>query len=64
MPIYEGVAFILHFLGASSGIGAATALLFSKLKASLVLTGRNSQALAKIAAQCQQNGITVSFFSR
>lgn len=39
--------------GASSGIGAATAVLFSKLKACLALTGRNIDNLNKVAAQCQ-----------
>ena len=40
--------------GASSGIGAETAVLFSKLGASLVLTGRNADNLAKTAQLCQQ----------
>jgi len=42
--------------GASSGIGAATANLFSKLGASLLLTGRNSEALQKVADSCKANG--------
>ncbi|KAJ9578656.1 hypothetical protein L9F63_005146 [Diploptera punctata] len=39
--------------GASSGIGAATAVHFSRLGASLSLTGRNAENLTKIAEQCQ-----------
>jgi len=42
--------------GASSGIGAATAQLFSKLGASLLLTGRNSERLQKVADTCKANG--------
>ena len=38
--------------GASSGIGAATAKAFSKLGATLALTGRNSENLEKIAGDC------------
>jgi hypothetical protein len=40
------------FSGASSGIGAATAILFSKFGATLSLTGRNLQNLEKTAEQC------------
>ena len=39
--------------GASSGIGAGTALVFAKLGAKLALTGRNESALKSIADQCQ-----------
>ncbi|KAL4233904.1 hypothetical protein ACF0H5_008576 [Mactra antiquata] len=38
--------------GASSGIGAATAKLFSKLGASVAITGRNAENLEKIGAEC------------
>lgn len=38
--------------GASSGIGAATAILFSKLGATLSLSGRNLDNLQKTANQC------------
>jgi Dehydrogenases with different specificities (related to short-chain alcohol dehydrogenases) len=38
--------------GASSGIGAATAIHFSHLGASLSLTGRNVENLNKVAEQC------------
>ncbi|XP_059083565.1 3-oxoacyl-[acyl-carrier-protein] reductase FabG-like [Tigriopus californicus] len=41
--------------GASSGIGAATAILFSKLGASLALTGRNALNLERTSAQLQVN---------
>jgi len=40
--------------GASSGIGAATAVLFSKLGANVSLTGRNVENLQKTAEACQQ----------
>lgn len=39
--------------GASSGIGAATALLFSKLGATLAITGRNQKNLEDTALKCQ-----------
>ena len=42
------------FLGASSGIGAATAILFSKLGASLVLSGRNENAIDATIQQCDE----------
>lgn len=38
--------------GASSGLGAATAVLFAKLGARLALTGRNEENLKKTFAQC------------
>ena len=38
--------------GASSGIGAATAELFSKMGANLSLTGRNLDNLQKTADRC------------
>ncbi|XP_017781213.1 PREDICTED: 3-oxoacyl-[acyl-carrier-protein] reductase FabG-like [Nicrophorus vespilloides] len=40
--------------GASSGIGAATAIHFSNLGASVVLTGRNSENLQAVAKQCNE----------
>ncbi|XP_053396509.1 3-oxoacyl-[acyl-carrier-protein] reductase FabG-like [Mercenaria mercenaria] len=38
--------------GASSGIGAATAKLFSKLGASVALTGRNEENLQRVGQDC------------
>lgn len=46
---------VVLITGASSGIGAATALHFSELGASLSLTGRNVQKLNEVAAQCKSN---------
>lgn len=43
---------VVLITGASSGIGAATALHFAKLGASLSLTGRNEESLTKIAGDC------------
>ena len=42
----------LYIAGASSGIGAATAVLFSKLGATLALSGRNMDNLQKTANAC------------
>jgi NAD(P)-dependent dehydrogenase (short-subunit alcohol dehydrogenase family) len=44
----------LRFLGASSGIGAGTAILFCKLGAEVAITGRNVDNLAKTAAECEK----------
>lgn len=38
--------------GASSGIGAATAIVFAKLGARLALNGRDVENLKKVAEQC------------
>lgn len=46
---------VVLITGASSGIGAETALDFSKLDAKLVLTGRNKENLNKVAKQCQEH---------
>lgn len=40
--------------GASSGIGAATAIYLSKLSAKLVLVGRNEKNLKRIALYCEK----------
>ncbi|XP_048766992.2 3-oxoacyl-[acyl-carrier-protein] reductase FabG-like [Ostrea edulis] len=40
--------------GSSSGIGAGTAILFSKLGAKVAITGRNVDNLAKTAAECEK----------
>ncbi|XP_064600953.1 3-oxoacyl-[acyl-carrier-protein] reductase FabG-like [Liolophura sinensis] len=42
--------------GASSGIGAATAILFSRLGAQLALTGRKEDNLKRVASECEQGG--------
>ncbi|CAG4993825.1 unnamed protein product [Parnassius apollo] len=44
---------VVLITGASSGIGAETAIEFSKLNAKLVITGRNKENLDKIAMQCK-----------
>ncbi|KAF9409782.1 hypothetical protein HW555_010947 [Spodoptera exigua] len=45
--------------GASSGIGAASAVLFAKHGAKLTLIGRHEQRLEAVAKKCQEaNGIT------
>ncbi|GLH02339.1 Dehydrogenase/reductase SDR family protein 7-like [Gryllus bimaculatus] len=43
---------VVLITGASSGIGAATAIHFSRLGASLALTGRNIENLNKTAGEC------------
>jgi len=48
---------VVLITGASSGIGAAAAILFSKLGATLVITGRNQENLKKTADQCQRTGV-------
>ncbi|GAB1605139.1 uncharacterized protein LOC115220422 [Argonauta hians] len=42
--------------GASSGIGAGTAVLFTKLGASVAIVGRNEANLKKTAEECEKNG--------
>lgn len=44
--------------GASSGIGAATAILFAKEGAKLALVGRNETKLNNVAQQCSEYGST------
>ena len=44
----------LSVSGASSGIGAATAVLFAELGARLALTGRNEVKLRQTAAECEK----------
>ncbi|XP_071114265.1 3-oxoacyl-[acyl-carrier-protein] reductase FabG-like [Haliotis cracherodii] len=41
--------------GASSGIGAGTAILFSQLGARVIITGRNEENLKRTAEQCSQD---------
>lgn len=45
---------VVVITGASSGIGAATAELFSKQSASLVLVGRNETLLREVAEKCEK----------
>ena len=40
--------------GSSAGIGAATAILFSKSGASVVVTGRNAVNVSNVAKQCRE----------
>lgn len=42
--------------GASSGIGAGTALLFARLGAQLALNGRDMDKLSKLAKECEECG--------
>lgn len=44
--------------GASSGLGIAIALEFARLKANLVLTGRNEERLKATEKQCLELGVT------
>lgn len=45
----------LTILGASSGIGAGTAILFCKLGAEVAITGRNVENLSRTADECEKN---------
>lgn len=45
---------VVLITGASSGIGAQTALDFSKLEANVVVIGRNENNLDNVAKQCQE----------
>ncbi|XP_049878988.1 A-factor type gamma-butyrolactone 1'-reductase (1S-forming)-like [Pectinophora gossypiella] len=42
--------------GASSGIGAATAILFAKEGANVAIVGRNQTKLTKISEECEKHG--------
>lgn len=46
---------VILITGASSGIGAETAVEFAKLDAKLVLTGRNKENLEGVAKKCLEN---------
>ncbi|XP_060532722.1 3-oxoacyl-[acyl-carrier-protein] reductase FabG-like isoform X2 [Cylas formicarius] len=46
---------VILITGASAGIGAATAIHFSQLGASLALAGRNQENLNKVASACNSN---------
>lgn len=45
---------VVLITGASSGIGAETAIEFSKLEANLVITGRNKENLNNVSKQCEE----------
>lgn len=45
---------VVIITGASSGIGAASAVLFAKYGANLTLVGRNEQRLKAVAEKCQE----------
>ena len=49
---FEGKVVLIT--GSSSGIGAATALLFSKSGATVVVTGRNADNVSNVAKQCRE----------
>ncbi len=44
---------VVLITGSSSGIGEGTAILFSKLGANVVITGRNAQNVKRVAKLCQ-----------
>ncbi|XP_050667678.1 uncharacterized protein LOC126967230 [Leptidea sinapis] len=46
---------VVLITGASSGIGSETAIEFSKLRANVVITGRNKENLNKISDLCQKS---------
>ena len=48
------VQMLVLFLGASSGIGSATAKLFARLGAQLTITGRNADNLHQVAEECKE----------
>src|SRR5882672_1072462 len=43
---------VVLITGSSSGIGAATAILFAKSGAQVVVTGRNAENVKSVAKQC------------
>lgn len=47
---------VVLITGASSGIGAATAVHFAKLGASVALTGRNIENLQAVGEKCKNIG--------
>lgn len=47
---------VVLITGASSGIGAATAVTFAKNGANVVLVGRNEQKLQKVKEECSKTG--------
>jgi short-subunit dehydrogenase len=55
----SGTATVVVITGASSGIGRATALAFTKRKVSLVLAARSESDLVDVAAECRKRGAEV-----
>ncbi|KAJ8712265.1 hypothetical protein PYW07_005107 [Mythimna separata] len=47
---------VIIVTGSSSGIGAATAIKFSKQKAKVTIVGRNESKLKNVAEICEKNG--------
>ena len=47
----------INFLGASSGIGAATAVEFAKHGVKVAINGRNAENLEKTAKKCYEAGL-------
>ena len=47
---------VVFITGASSGIGAETALLFASYGAKLVILARNEAKLEEVALKCKENG--------
>ena len=50
---------VVIITGASSGIGAAAAINFSKLGAKVVITGRNENNLKETAAKCENEVLSI-----
>ena len=48
----------IYFLGASSGIGAGTAIHFAKNGAKVSITDRNEENLKKTAQKCEESSPT------
>ncbi|KAH9641307.1 hypothetical protein HF086_013289 [Spodoptera exigua] len=49
---------VVIITGASSGIGAATAVQFAKQRASVAIVGRNAVKLRAVNEECQKHGVT------
>lgn len=47
---------VIIVTGSSSGIGAATAIKFSKQRARITIVGRNEQKLKNVSETCERNG--------
>ena len=59
-PIEKSVVVLT---GASSGVGATTALLLARRGASLVLNARGEEDLARVAAACERRGARVAWLA-